>query len=198
MKKIALTSLLVILTATAASAAITPYASLKLGYANIDKIDVKAYDTKVGELSTLDGYTGAIAGGAKFDVSDMIGIRGELEYTYLDTEQKEGNDPIIKLSYSTVMANGYADFGDASWIVNPYIGLGIGYSFGEFSTDEVKEHVKGMAYAVSGGITYAVSSNVVMDLGAKYTMQDLVWDEHKSLSWYTPALSFLLGARYMF
>lgn len=82
--------------------------------------------------------------------------------------------------------------------LKPYVGLGVGYSFGELSQNSISENVDGMAYAVSGGITYAVSSNIIMDLGAKYTMQDLVWDEHKSLAYDMPALSFLLGARYMF
>lgn len=197
MKKIALTSLLVILTATAASAAITPYTSLKLGYVDIDTIDVKSNGTTIADFDGMNGFTGAIAAGANYDVANMVGIRGELEYTYLDTKQDKDNDP-MKLSYHNFMVNGYADFGDASWMVRPYVGLGVGYTFGQLSTNALKQDISGMAYAVSGGITYAVSSNIIMDLGAKYTMQDLVWDEHKSLAFDMPALSFLLGARYMF
>jgi opacity protein-like surface antigen len=197
MKKIVLTSLLGLFVAGAASAAMTPYASLKLGYANIDTVDVKYKDHKVAEFSEMDGYTGTIAGGAKFDISNMFNMRGELEYTYLDTEQDEGNNP-MKLFYNTVMANAYADFGDASWVVNPYVGLGLGYTFGQLSDTNYKEHVAGMSYAVSAGITYPVSTNVVLDLGAKYTMQDLAWDEHTDLEYETPVLSFLFGARYMF
>ncbi len=198
MKKIALTSLMAMFAVSAASAAVTPYASLKLGYANINKIDVKAYGTEIAEISRLDGYTGSIAGGASFDVSTMVGMRGELEYTYADTEENSYVTDPFKVSYSTVMANAYADFGDEAWIVKPYVGLGVGYSFGELSQNSISENVVGMAYSVSTGITYAVSPNVVMDLGAKYTMQDLAWDEHTQLEFDTPALSFLLGARYMF
>lgn len=197
MKKIALTSLMAMFAVSAASAAVTPYASLKLGYVDINTVDVKSNGTTFADFEGMTGYNGAIAGGLNFDVSDMIGIRGELEYTYLNAEQDEDNDP-LEFSYHTFMVNGYADFGDVSWMVKPYVGLGIGYTFGQLSSNSVEQDVSGMAYAVSGGITYAVSSNVVMDLGAKYTVQDLVWDEHKSLSYYTPTWSFLLGARYMF
>lgn len=107
---------MVILTATAASAAITPYASLKLGYVDIDTIDVKSNGTTIADFDGMNGFTGAIAGGAKFDVSDMIGVRGELEYAYTDTEENSYVTDPFKVSYSTAMANAYADFGDAAWI----------------------------------------------------------------------------------
>lgn len=197
MKKIVLTSLLAIFTATAAGAAVNPYASLKLGYADNNGVDVIYQDEKIGEFDGIAGFTGSAAGGASFDVYEMVGMRAELEYTYLNAEQDRNTDPLGLVSHS-FMINGYADFGDASWMVKPYVGLGAGYTFGQLSNNSVNEHVAGISYAVSGGITYAVSSNVVMDLGVKYTMQDLAWSKHTDLEYDTPVLSFLLGARYMF
>ncbi|MBN1325322.1 MAG: porin family protein [Alphaproteobacteria bacterium] len=192
MKKIVLTSLMAVFAVTAASAAMTPYASLKLGYNSIQKADVEYQGTKLMETPEMAGYIGSIAGGIVYDVSPMTNMRGELEYTYSDNEEDATNP--MTLSYSTIMVNGYADFGDATWVVKPYVGLGIGYSMG--STDD--GDASGMAYGLSAGVGYAIDSNFTLDLGAKYIMHDMTSDDDSDVTFSLPTWSFMLGARYAF
>ena len=191
MKNIVLTSLIAVFAATAASAA-TPYASLKLGYNSIQKTDVEYKGTKWMETPEMKGQVGSIAGGIAYEVSPMTSMRGELEYTYSDNEE-DATDPMT-LSYNTIMVNGYADFGDATWVVKPYVGLGIGYTMG--STDD--GDASGMAYGLSAGVGYAIDSNFTLDLGAKYMMHDMTTDDDSDVTFNLPTWSFMLGARYAF
>ncbi|HNY24970.1 MAG TPA: outer membrane beta-barrel protein [Alphaproteobacteria bacterium] len=197
MKKIVLTSLLAVFAAGAASAAVTPYASLKLGYDSVAKADVEENGVKMAETPDMSGYMGSIAGGASFDVSSTVGLRAELEYVYADTEEDSSADAMT-LSYSTVMVNGYADFGDASWVVKPYVGLGVGYAFGTVGSGSEDIDASGLAYGISAGVVYPIDSNFALDLGAKYTIHDLTTDEDSDVTLNVPAWSYMLGARYMF
>lgn len=196
MKKIVLTSLMAMFAVSAASAAITPYTSLKLGYVDIDSIKAEYNGTVMGETEGMNGYSGSIAFGAKFDVSEMISMRGELEYTYSDTEQDKVD--LIGLKNHAFMLNGYADFGKASWAIKPYVGLGVGYAIGQLGPSPTEEDVFGIIYGVSAGIAYDINSNFALDLGVKYTIQDLEWHADSDLVYKCPALAFTLGARYMF
>ena len=193
MKKIILTSLGALLIAGAANAAdIKPYASLKLGYSSLDGT-VKAGGFELDFDNKLTGFVGAIAGGAAFQTSDIVGLRGEVEYSYgqVKGEAEEG-EPDTKITDHTFLLGGYADFGGTQWNgVNPYVGLNVGYVLGDNEGDDVS----GLVYGVSLGVSYAINKNLAADLGARYLLAGRSGD---GFDVYTNTLSMLLGARYTF
>ena len=98
------------------------------------------------------------------------------------------------------MVNGYADLGEQSWVVKPYVGAGLGYGSGNVDYNNGnKFNLDGFTYAGMLGLAYAVNSNWTLDLGAKYS----VWDssfKHSGdkLDTTIKETSYLLGARYSF
>ncbi|MDR0741701.1 MAG: outer membrane beta-barrel protein [Rickettsiales bacterium] len=213
MKKLVLTSLTAVLAVGAANAA-TPYASLKLGY--ISNLDPEyTSETTIGGVQSskgskgFTGFTGSVAGGASFDVSKIVAVRGELEYSYANTKYAdEDSSEDIKVSEHLIMANAYADFKTGSDIT-PYVGLGIGYDFATSGLptglpfDETS--LDGLAYGFSAGAAYAINQNLSLDLGVKYTIKSLsgeekvaAWNDTLKLDVDTNALSVTLGARYAF
>ena len=113
MKKILLTSLAAVFAVSAAQA-VTPYASLKLGYSSVN---IKLTDDMTSatlDLDSIYGWTGAIAGGAQFEVSDMIALRGEVEYAYtkFKGKVKSGNPKDSTYTNQTLLLGGYVDFGE--------------------------------------------------------------------------------------
>lgn len=91
---------------------------------------------------------------------------GKLKYNYTVTDRTK-----IKFNQIFLLANGYADFRIDR--VVPYVGLGLGYSFGreeitisngigEFN-NSVNDN--GMVYALHAGIGYKYSDIMTLDLG---------------------------------
>lgn len=193
MKKIILTSLGALLIAGAANAAdMKPYASLKLGYSSVDGT-VKAGGVEFPFDNKLTGFVGAIAGGAAFQTSDIVGLRGEVEYSYSQVkgEVDEGSGD-TKVTDHAFLLGGYADFGGTQWNgVNPYVGLNVGYVLGDSDGDDAS----GIAYGVSLGVSYAINKNLAADLGVRYL---LVGRSTDNADVSTETLSILLGARYTF
>ena len=201
MKKLLLTSA-IIMVAGVANAAINPYVSLKGGYS--DKSLTIGYDPSLGLPDAtergLTGFTGAAAFGGAYAVHPVVTLRGELEYSYSQTEGTIGTlDWTFK--QNTFSLNAYADFGDASWVVKPYVGLGAGFGTGNFGTKFGYLNLDdAFAYSIMAGVAYAIDSNWAIDLGAKYSS----WLTSTPISDVGPldltlsGWTFLLGARYSF
>lgn len=205
MKKILLTSLAAVFAVSAAQA-VTPYASLKLGYSSVN---IKLTDDMTS--ATLDhdsiyGWTGAIAGGAQFEVSDMIALRGEVEYAYtkFKGKVKSGNPKDSTYTNQTLLLGGYVDFGGKNWAgFNPYIGLHIGYGFGEYNhynTSVPDVDADGFAWGASIGTSYAINDQVSLDLSGRYinTIGDVEITGLGTGEFDNDMFSVMLGVRYAF
>jgi len=205
MKKILLTSLSTLLLVGAANATeIRPYGALRLGYANI-----KGEETEKGDPTekwdAIGGFTGAIAGGAAFELSPMVTARGELEYSFTSVKGKitSAHSHDVKITDNTILLNGFADFGGTQWGgFNPYVGLHFGYVFGSFGFDAPgydSISANGLAYGASIGVAYAINSNIAVDLGFRYLMTNRSFDDDGYEGDFdTNQWSVMLGARYMF
>jgi opacity protein-like surface antigen len=199
MKKIALTSLATILLATAANASVSPYASIKAGWSSTS---MKFF----GDTETINNFGGGVAAGASLSVSPIVSIRGEAEYSYL-TGKKDVSGDSIKLSRSLILANVYADFGDSSWLVKPYVGISAGYAIpsikGSDSNGSIDFKPDGaFTYGASIGASYAVDKNLSIDLGARYLMAGTkIFDVSNGVGKVDMDindLSVMIGARYAF
>ncbi len=111
---------------------------------------------------------------------DWFHLRLEAEFGYNnyreDGKLKQNNivqhDVEIKYDHFFMLANGYADFKIDS--VVPYVGLGIGYSFGkeELTIRNLAEYNEsidddGILYALHAGVGYKYSDITIVDLGYK-------------------------------
>jgi len=210
MKKVLLTSALCMgVIASANALDFNPYVSLKLGYGGFDA-EVKNKGEPKQSWDVINGFTGAIAGGAAFDVHQMVGLRGELEYSFSQfkgKEDKEATDD-MKINDHMFLLGAYADFGGNQWAgFNPYIGLHAGYVLGT-AVDALDEptasiNMNGLVYGFSVGTAYSINDNIAIDLGVRYLITDRSFDmthdgdkiqgDFSINQW-----SVLLGARYTF
>ena len=108
---------------------------------------------------------------------EFLTLRAELEYAYTDTRGKDDDDggTKIRMRNSTLMLNGYADVGDASWMIKPYVGAGLGYGFANHWTWDYSPEWKlslgsGFAYAGMIGAAWYINPNIAIDLGFKYAV----------------------------
>ncbi|MCL1892348.1 MAG: acyloxyacyl hydrolase [Alphaproteobacteria bacterium] len=214
MKKLLLTSAIV-LAAGAANAAVAPYASIKAGYTNSD-INFYYDDDKFESegLANFSGFTGAIAGGAAWDANSLITVRGELEYAYTNTSVNSWMDDLDEwkdvLTHNTIMLNAFADFGEKSWSVRPYVGLGAGFGFGntfkiirDGETWKKEDMGSGFAYAGMIGAAWHATDHLAIDLGFQYKVIDMGEAGAKVYSWGQDSSDVVsrtvtLGARYTF
>ena len=200
MKKILLTSAIVLMTAGAANA-VTPYTSVKLGYMYnaIEAFESGTLTDISKKFYGFDGFVGSVAGGIAWQAEPFLGLRGELEYSHAKTKLKL-LDEKMTLDANSVMINGYTDLGDESWKIKPYVGFGAGYSFGSVLIDDDSINGKGgFVYAGIIGITYAFDSSFTVDISAKsWVNNDKVSIDGDSLDTKYSGTSFMLGLRYSF
>ncbi|MCL1891725.1 MAG: porin family protein [Alphaproteobacteria bacterium] len=200
MKKLLLTSAIIM--AAGAAQAMTPYASIKMGYmdnsvqAHMPGVPVDGFVGYAG----FDGFAGSVAGGLGFDVESFLTLRGELEYSYARTSLSFGGDK-VNLNANAVMVNGYADIGDAAWVVKPYVGFGLGYSFGSISEPGHPSESGDGGFAYSGmiGAAWHINSNFALDVSAKrWVNNGGIPNGGGSLDTKYIGTSYMLGARYSF
>jgi len=127
------------------------------------------------ELKSKTGYLLGMVGGYDFGTYRLEG-----EFAYRRNNNKEATDDVdtfpVDGDYSTMalLVNGYYDFRTVSPTFVPYLGLGLGgarvtakgsdASSGVFVDDSTMV----FAYQVAGGVGYAVSKEITLDLGYKY------------------------------
>lgn len=157
-----------LLTASAAFAEFTPYASISGGLAFLNDVDTRGVGILNGEASFDTGYT--IEGAFGFIFPDQpFRLEGALGYQVNDVDKYKtglgnfsgsGDD----LSFLTVMGNFYYDFHMDSPLI-PFLmaGLGIANVDGD---DTV------VAVNLGGGVGYALDENVTLDLKYKYFVAD--------------------------
>lgn len=203
MKKLLLTSA-VIISAGAAQAAVTPYVSLKAGYMdNAAEAFIPGMPVDVSQkIYGFGGFVGSVAGGLGFEVDPLVTLRGELEYSYARTTLTVIGETLA-LNANSIMANGYADFGAASWAVKPYVGFGLGYSFGSASnllgigTDIDGEG--GFAYAYMIGAAWYINSHFALDASVKrWVNNGGITVGGTTIDTKYTGTSYMVGARYSF
>lgn len=118
----------------------------------------------------------ALGGGLGYRFNEMFRIDATFDGAFdYDFGGAFGNN----IDAYSVMGNVYFDL-PLSWIVQPYIGGGIGWGEvdgGSFDDD-------GVAFAGMAGVTYDLSSNMAIDLGYKFRYIDVnagpvdYWTDH--------------------
>ncbi|MCL2331629.1 MAG: outer membrane beta-barrel protein [Proteobacteria bacterium] len=142
------------------------YASFKLGY--------EYGDVRFG-LHSVNGFGGQVAYGFIRRLW-LFDARGELEMGYYNQRQDRGGRD-TRLNPLTIMANVYADLGQASWALSPYLGFGIGYANVTEKTtspgfSDSTNH-NGFAWGAYAGFTFGIVSDLRGDLAFRFGQIDL-------------------------
>ena len=190
MKKIILTSLAAMLVASGANAAeIRPYVSQKISYgdAEVYNLHLKGDATEAHGTNEHDWTVGSrTAVGAVYANEAIKGaIRAELEFgfnaksnfdiTNKDVPTEKFNGEMSIFAYGL---NFYYDF-NAGKGIKPYLGAGTGFATVDYKlshalpggTGEISGEGKDTAYMwnVFAGVSYALTANLDLDLGYRYT-----------------------------
>lgn len=199
MKKILVLAAMVLIT-NVANAQTEYYVSAKLGGGDTTIYadgDTKVGDYLVDTFNALDGahyrysnsgflWEGSVAVGLDWSPGKMYVKKNPYDWFHLRLEAEAGynnyredgklkenyvvkHDVEIKYDHFFLLANGYADFKIDS--VVPYVGLGIGYSFGKEEvtikdidySDSIDDD--GVIYALHAGVGYKYSDITTLDLG---------------------------------
>jgi opacity protein-like surface antigen len=199
MKKIILASGIIFsaMTSIANAAEVSPYVSLKLGYVSIPETDIYYEGARVAGIRDMTGYEGSIANGLSFPISDVVSMRAEIEYLHVKAEEDSSSEP-LSIAYNTFMINDYVDINIKSWVVSPYIGVGVGYTIGTEEVNNYDTGANGLTYGISMGVTYPMNSNLMFDLGAKYLNYNMAANADSGLTFDVSTWYYSLGARYKF
>jgi opacity protein-like surface antigen len=167
-----------------AQAEVGIYVAPKLGYGKLK-----------GSVGDDSVFGGGIAVGYDFHKRFNLSLRAELEYAGFNNAKDKnkysypygsgnlsGTDT-ISIGANTLFANAYYDFRNNSKFT-PYVGLGLGSSFldtrykstvtAEYPwgtvdiTAKAKKSNTDFAWNVGGGVAYALTSNVSLDLAYRY------------------------------
>jgi opacity protein-like surface antigen len=113
-------------------------------------------------------------GGVGYQWNPMF--RTDLRFDY-GFNYRLGDD---KLDFGTATANAYVDL-PLNSVIKPYVGAGVGYGF--INADSGDDH-DGVAMALTGGVTFDVSSIVAIDVGYRYrrVWGDFDLDEHQVMA----------------
>jgi outer membrane autotransporter protein len=169
------------------------YGKLK-GY-DVKVVDKFDGDTEKISVSGDNVFGGGIAVGYDFHKRFNLPLRAELEYagfndakdkykeSFTDGYATVSGTVAVSVGAKTLFANAYYDFRNNSKFT-PYVGLGLGGSFldtkvkltGTYedpfvtvSTSEtIKKSNNNFAWNVSGGVAYAFTSNISLDLAYRY------------------------------
>ncbi len=208
--------------ANANAVELNPYVSAKLSYAktNVDYSQLHGTTHRSSDLD--DKIWGAkLAVGVATPVAHGA-VRTELEYGFSQTFKadftdaetaKAGGVAKMKGDIDTYMLNAYYDI-DTGTKFTPYVGAGIGIAHikaqgnVDFNGERVSDFSKSknnFAWQIGAGAAYAVTDNVSVDLGYRYTdagnvkgTASFTGDEKPSIKTESDIHEFLLGARYSF
>ena len=216
-KTLLLATAMVALSCSYANAAdLNPYVSAKFLYSNI-KADVKEnvdipglYTGVLNEKANDNVFGTSIAFGLsnKLQHGDLrteleLNIRQEAEKTYHDSGDTWKNS----VEAHSLMINLYYDF-DTGTKFNPYFVGGIGLARVEGKVDDIDESYSkkatNFAWQLGAGVAYALTDNISIDAGYRYTdMGDVTKTisgpgGYAKMSFDVTAHEFLLGVRYKF
>ncbi len=200
----------------------TPYVSAKVSYAKTD-VDYSQMHGKTYRSSDLDDkvWGAKLAVGVATPVPHGA-VRTELEYAFSQTFKadftdaetaKAGGRAKMKGDINTYMLNAYYDI-DTGTKFTPYVGAGMGVARlkargnVDFDGERVSDFSKSknnFAWQLGAGAAYALTDNVSVDVGYRYTdagkvngTASFTGDDKPSIKTETTMHEFLLGARYSF
>lgn len=190
-------------TANANAVELKQYVSGKLTYSDMSN-DVKytQEDDSGKEKADDNVLGGSFAYGIKAGA-----VRTELELNIKDKAEKtyteDGESWKNSLENNSVMLNAYYDI-DTGTKLTPYVGAGIGMARLKAKVADTDENLSKskttFAWQVGAGVSYAMTENVFLDAGYRYTDSGNVtikedWGKAKFDS---TSHELLLGARYAF
>lgn len=166
---------------------LNPYVSGKLTYGKVDvdgsQVTGSLYKSAKIENKDNYGFNAAVGVSTKLPYG---AVRGEFEFgykhgikdNYTDAEGvANGATSILKADIETYMFNLYYDI-DTGTKLTPYVGAGIGlahidakssYDHPGAAYSHVNESDTKFAWQLSAGAAYALTDNLAVDLGYRYT-----------------------------
>lgn len=157
MKKAIVAALFLLLATVLPAAAQGPYLGIGGGL-NI----VHDADYGPGEIEFDYGYGFNVTGGMHFTP-----VRLELEFGYNNADVDDGGD--ADLTIMSYMLNGYYDMAMGTAPISPFLGVGLGFLYGEAEEDDFDDDDTIFGYQLTAGITSHL--NQYLDLDVYYRFQ---------------------------
>lgn len=119
------------------------------------------------DISNLgDGGAAIAGGGVGYQINDYFrtDIRADHAFSH------DGGP--YDVSGTTVLWNGYVDL-PLSMGFTPYLGVGAGYGWADYSGAASPANDSGFAWAAMGGVAFNMSQNITLDVGYRYREIDV-------------------------
>ena len=194
----------VLVSSNANAVELNQYVSGKLTYSDASH-DVK-WDNEDGETGKQKFSDNVLGGSFAYGVKTGA-VRTELELNIKQDAEKKVSDEFgttkAKMENNSVMLNAYYDI-DTGTKLTPYVGACIGMARlkGSIKGDDanVSKSKTNFAWQVGAGVSYAMTDNLALDAGYRYTDADEVnvKNDGSNNKFEAKSHEFLLGARYSF
>lgn len=147
-----------------------------------------------GDLTYDAGGTINISAGMR-----MTQMRAELEFGYKEADFDEFNDVAAAdgdLSVMSYMLNGYYDFAAPMAGFTPFVGVGVGFLNGEFSSTTGEDDDTAFGYQLMAGASYSMMPAVNFDISYRFQSAPGDFEVGQEVSYNSS--SILAGFRYNF
>jgi opacity protein-like surface antigen len=114
-----------------------------------------------------DGGAAIVGGGVGYQVNKWFRTDVRADHAF-DHSSGQGYD----LSGTTALWNGYVDL-PLGMGFTPYLGVGAGYGWVDYSGAGAPADDSGFAWAATGGVAFSMSQNITLDVGYRYREIDV-------------------------
>lgn len=151
-----------------------PYVRIDGGYSVAGNGEI-ATTAPIGVNTKLDdGYL--VSGAFGYATSAGFRIEGEVSHRWNKLKPSTTLDRDGKVSATSLMLNGYFEFGGSDSMVRPYVGAGAGVAFTRTKAKNstpvipvsIDDKSTSFAYQLMGGVAVDVSKDVTLDVGYRY------------------------------
>ncbi len=119
------------------------------------------------DISGLDdGGAAIVGGGVGYQVNQYFRTDVRVDYAF------DHDAGAFDVSGTTILWNGYIDVPLAMGFT-PYVGLGAGYGFVDYSGAGSPPDDDGFAWAATGGVAFNLSRNIALDAAYQYRVIDV-------------------------
>lgn len=121
-----------------------------------------------------DGYL--VSGAVGYATTAGFRIEGEVSHRWNKLKPSTTLDRDGKVSATSLMLNGFYEFGGSDSVIRPYVGAGAGVAFTQLKAKNsvpvlpvsINDKSTSFAYQFMGGVAVDVSKEVTLDVGYRY------------------------------
>ncbi|MGI9514823.1 MAG: porin family protein [Anderseniella sp.] len=119
------------------------------------------------DISGLDnGGAAVVGGGVGYQINEYFRTDVRADYAF------DHDAGVFDVRATTILWNGYIDV-PLSMGFTPYVGLGAGYGFVDYSGAGSPSDDDGFAWAATGGVAFNLSQNIALDAAYQYREIDV-------------------------